>query len=168
MKKEQQDALARSLDTALAAHSALLETAEMKRAALVALDMDAVRAVTVREERLVDEIRDNEEERRALLIAAAGYEPASGEVVRLREVHDMLAPDVLEHVRQLRAELVKIAGRLRRVNAINKALSEQMLAHIHGFLGLIAGATSKREGYGMPGAPGAKGTSIPLVVDRKI
>ncbi|TET38984.1 MAG: flagellar protein FlgN [Planctomycetota bacterium] len=165
-----QDDLTRNLEEASVFHAELLDAAKMKRKGLVGLDLEIIRTATAKEEKLVERVRENEDERRELIAGIAeenGLEPEK--VKRLREIFDKLGSGVKSRVDSLRAELIKMAGALRRINNTNKLLAEQVLTHLHGFLGLIAGAADQEAGYGPGGKAASKpSTTMPLVVDRKV
>jgi len=166
----EQAELTRNLEDAKMLHTELLDAAEIKRKGLIALDLELIRRATEREEGLVDRVKENEEERRAFIAGIAGENGLDSEkITRLREIFGALESGVKSRVDLLRTELVKMAGALRRINNTNKMLAEQVLTHLHGFLGLFAGTVGRDGGYGPGGKLNSKSSiTIPLVVDRKI
>ncbi|MHC4663770.1 MAG: flagellar protein FlgN [Planctomycetota bacterium] len=167
MDNNQPKELTRNLEHAYKLHAEILAAAKRKREGLVNMDLEIIRAVTLEEEELVDLVKGNEKERQEIVAAIAdenGLDPEK--VMKLRDIFSSLGEGAKKKVSRLRAELVKMAGTIRRINNINRLLAEQTLAHLHGFLSLFAGATGQDRGYG-PAVGNGSASTIPLIVDRK-
>jgi flagellar biosynthesis/type III secretory pathway chaperone len=138
--------MTRELEAALAAEAALYERllalCEEKRGALVGLKTGDMDGIAAREEALLAAVSAADGARQRAAAGAAerlALAPGSPlrEIARAAALRDSAAGRALA---ALRDRLTELLGRVARANDLNRALAEQSLDHVHGFLRALAGA----------------------------
>lgn len=145
--------------------ASLLDVGQAKQRALVRFDGTEVESLSRREETLLLGADALERRREALTArtASALSEPEERLTVERIAAH---APEASGGaLRDLRAALQRQGKALQRVNRLNRALTEQSLAHVQGFFQAFAGPASGDETYSRAGVE-RKPAGGTLVIDR--
>lgn len=143
------DDLEQALGEELRLHKALLELAERKRGALVAVDTAAVDAITRREQSVL----------LALGTTAASRLQLSAETAKsLGLPEDATVTAIAQRVPALRGvagELRTVLTELGRVTRQCRALTEESLGFVKRFFRILSTAGQEQSGYTRRGAPPA-------------
>jgi len=145
MRQNDWERLTRVLEDELKTHEIALSFAHAKQDALVLQDMHALQKILVKEEDLVERIRQ---------VASARHHVMQDSCESLGIAKDQSLTCLLDHVTgrmrgrlsELRAKLSELMQEVSRVNRINTMLVQQTLEHIRGFLGILIYGGRKDQG----------------------
>jgi len=144
---ELEEVLRREVDL----HQELLEAAEGKRTAIILGDLKGLEDLLQRENRLIAGV-EAEEAKRAGLIAAARTEfDLQEDPVRMQAIIARAPEPHAERLQRVRERLRETLDALRYRTRQNAELLRASIAHVDGFLHMVAQAGSPEALYGRDG-----------------